>query len=364
MKQYPESILMTLLQITILLVAAMSAMAPFAVADEPAGRDSKQENLKEAAQFSVLKPAAKKDHFEFETEWMRGVIRLDGAYHGVTELVDQATGRQVIYPGLSALNLYRLMSVNRVMGVPRHMNRTTKSAVNWVEVTWPPTDTHLGEVTSRHQGQITARYEISAPRAIDLTITVESQGTYAGYELFLSNYFDKSLTPYVYLRPVHGSKQANRDLVQPIVPTVNDVFRGTLLVFPRDVHAARLGLDGRWDLTDIQLCPVRHYADCLAVLADSERKLGFVLMSHPRDCFALSTRYHAERDEDRLTPYSAFDLSLFGNDLSPGNRRVVKVRLALTELDEKMSQPLELYRAFVSERDAGRDPVNLQGVAK
>ncbi|MDA0833851.1 MAG: hypothetical protein O2955_04370 [Planctomycetota bacterium] len=364
MKQDPASILMTHLQLTILLVAAMSAMAPFAVADEPTGRDSARENLNKAAQFSALQPASNKDRFDFETERMRGTIRLDGAYHGVTELVDKATGRQVINSKLSALNLYRLMSVNRVMGVPRYMNRTTKSAINWVEATWPPSDAHLGEVTSRHQGQVTARYQISSPQAIDLTITVESRGTYAGYELFLSNYFDKSLIPYVYLKPVHGSKQSSRDLVQPIVPTVNDVFRGTLLVFPRDAHAARLGLDGRWDLTDIQLCPVRHYADCLAVLADSERKLGVVLMSHPRDCFALSTRYHAERDEDRLTTYSAFDLSLFGNDLLPDNRRTVKVRLALTALDENMSQPLELYRAFVSERDAERDPVNLQEVAK
>jgi hypothetical protein len=358
MKPMPFGRVTALLRLTIPAATLSLVVIASSSAADTAGGDPAQENRRQSVRFRIDKSSSDPDRFEFETERMQGTIRLDGAYHGVTRLVDKATGRQVIDSRFSALNLFRLMSVNRVMGLPRTMKRTTKSAVNWVEATWPPSDAHRGEMTDRHEGVITARYEIVSPQAIDLTVTVESQGTYAGYELFLSSYFDKALTPYVYLQPVRGATQADRGDVQPVVPTVNDVFRGTLLVFPRDAHMARLGLDGRWDKSHIQLCPVRHYAHCLAVVADAKRKLGVVIMSHPRDCFAFSTRYHAEQDSDRLTTYSAFDFSLFGNDLLPGSRRVVKIRLVLTELDEKMSQPMELYRAFVSARDAERDSAN------
>ena len=75
-------------------------------------------------------------------------------------------------------------------------------------------------------------------------------------------------------------------------------------------------------------------------------------MSRPRHCYAISTRYHADRDADRLTTYSAFDLSLFGDDLPPGDERTVKVRLAVTPLDRDLSQPVKLYREFLAQTPA------------
>ena len=137
---------------------------------------------------------------------------------------------------------------------------------------------------------------------------------------------------------------------------VSDVFRGTLLVFPRDTHSARLCIDGRWDRNErgtpvVQPCPVRHYADCLGFLTDPEEQLAVVLMLRPEDCYGISTRYFAEDDVDRMTSYSAFDFSLFGDDLLPGTERSVKCRLALVPLDGELSRPLELYKAFVSETD-------------
>jgi len=308
---------------------------------------------------ALLTAVEAKNSFNFETDQMRGTIRLDGDYHGVSRLVDKRTGKQVIYPRISALNLYRLMSVNRVMGLPRRMQRTITIGPHWVEAKWPATKSPK-EGHTAHLGDITARYEVVPPNAIDVTVTLKSQGTYAGYELFMTNYFDKAFRPHVFLKPevVHGKKREDGNTPSPVVPTVNDVFRGTLLVFPRDSHSARLGLDGRWEDQTIQLCPVRHYAHCLAVLADLENQLGVVLMSHPRDCFAISTRYHVDKDEDRLTPYSAFDFSLFGDDLVPGDERVVKVRLILTKLDDSLNQPLRLYRDFMAEMADERHSAN------
>ena len=69
-------------------------------------------------------------------------------------------------------------------------------------------------------------------------------------------------------------------------------------------------------------------------------------MARPRDCYAISTRYFAEDEADRMTPYSAFDLSLFGNDLVPGDEVTVGVRLALLPIDGDLSRPLRYYRGF------------------
>ena len=92
------------------------------------------------------------------------------------------------------------------------------------------------------------------------------------------------MRPHVYLEPARGKPAAGE--AERVLPTVNDVFRGTVLVFPRDAHAARRCLDGRWDRSEqdtptVQMCPVRRYAHCLAVMADPDNSLGVVLMSRP-----------------------------------------------------------------------------------
>ena len=294
----------------------------------------------------ALTPGEAEDSFDFETDEIQGTIRLDGAYHGVTRLVDKRTGRQVIDERYSALNLFKLMSVNQIMGQPRQMERTTRISPEHVEVDWAPTDGHKAEIT--------ARYEVVEPNAVEVTVTVRSKGAYRGYELFMSNYFDKTLRPRVYLHSRGYAQAPGKNPPELVVPMVSDVFRGTVLVFPRDTHSARRCVDGRWDRNEwgtpvVQMCPVRHYAHCLAFLTDPEEQVGVVLMLRPEDCYAISTRYFAEDDADRLTSYSAFDFSLFGDDLLPGTERSVRCRLALVPLDGDLSRPLEMYKAFVSE---------------
>ncbi len=312
----------------------LSGMLP-AIATSIAAADDAPEPV-------VLVPNDTGTSFDFETEHIQGTIRLDDAYHGVTRLVDKRTGRQVIDARYSALNLFKLMSVNQAMAQPRHMERTIRASEHWVEVEWAPTDAH--------HARLTARYEVSAPDAIDVTVTVQSQGTYRGYELFMSSYFDKEMIPYLYLQ----SRALEPELV---LPTVSDVFRGTVLVFPRDAHSARPCLDGRWDRKErdtptVQMCPLRRYSYCLAFLADPDKQVAVALMADPGDCYAISTRYYAEDDADRLASYSAFDLSLFGDDLLPNVQRSVTVRLVVIPLDEDMSRPLDRYRSFIAPKSA------------
>ncbi len=279
--------------------------------------------------------------YDFETDVVAGSIQPEGAYHGVTRLIDRRTGRQVIHPKYSALNLFRLFAAHQGMGQPRMMPRTVEAEPDAVSVRWAATEAH--------QGEIIARYAVAEPDGVDLTVTFRCAGTYAGYEMFMSSYFDPGLIPHVYLKP--GRSPRFEGEPERVVPMVNDVFRGTVLVFPRDAHAARRCVDGRWDRSEwgsptVQMCPVRHHALPLAFVTDPARQTGVVMMSRPRDCYAISTRYHAEDEAGRMTPYSAFDLSLFGDDLTPGDERTVRVRLALTPLDGGMTQPAAMYRRF------------------
>ena len=291
-----------------------------------------------------LKRDAATGAFAFDTGQISGAIQPEGAYHGITQLTDKRTGRVLTDSRYSALNLYRLFSVNLGMGTPRDMPRTVKATATAVEVRWPASEAH--------QGEITARYEVRRPNLVDLTVTLRCRGTYAGYEVLLPSYFDKTLVPHVYLkRRAKGKGPVEADLVAPMV---NDVFRGGVLMFPRDAHAARHCVDGRWDRSEYKMStapffPMRHYAHPLAFLADPQKQMAVVLMSQTRACAGVSCRYHAEKDEDRMTTYSAVDLSLFGDDLVPGDERTVRVRLAVTPLDETMPQPMKLYEAFITE---------------
>jgi len=303
----------------------LAGLAPNALAAEPADEE----------QFAL----------DFETSDVQGSIRAEEAYHGVARLTDKRTGLQLIDSRYSALNLFRLFATNLGMGTPRTMDRQIKVTDRSVEIHWPPSEAH--------QGEITARYEVREPNVVDLCVTVRALGTYSKYEILLPNYFDKTLVPHVYLKPSRraGNPDAEVDLV---VPMVNDVFRGGVLQFPRDALAARLSVDGRWSRSEYgssvaPFYPVRPYGHCLALVTDPEKRVGVALMADPRQCSAISARYFAEDDEDRLTSYTAIDFSLFGSDFLPGDRRTARVRLVLTELDEQLSQPLEFYREFIAE---------------
>ena len=347
--------------IAVAVLCAAPGLAPGNCSEEDGQKP--EARAKDQHKKLALKPNSAGTSFDFETEQMQGTIRTEGAYHGVASLVDRRTGKQLIHPNLSALNLYRLAAVNQVLGIPRAMERTIHFDGDSVEVKWAAGSATKDDAAARRQvGEVTARYEVLEPNLVEVTVTVRAQRACSGFEVFMPSYLDKSHEPHIYLQPRGFGRGAvtKPDLV---VPTVNDVFRGTLLAFPRDDHAARRCLDGRWDReSEVQVCPVRHYVHCLAILANPENRTGVVLMAQPRHVFAISARYHAAADADRLTPYSAFDFSLFGDDLLPGDERSAKVRLALTPLDAELSQPLELYESFIAEtKDLIDQPVRPTG---
>ncbi len=286
--------------------------------------------------------------FNFETDEMSGTIRTKGNYHGVSRLIDKRTGKQVIDERYSALNLFKLMSVNQVMDQPRKMESEVTFVGGQIDIRWPASE--------GYQGTVNARYEISGKKSIDLIITTKANATYRSYEVFLSSYFDKSFQPYVFLQ---GRGKKKPELV---LPRFSEVFKDSVLVFARDFHAMRPCGDGRWQRSErgepnVQMTAVRPFAKCLAIVKDPESDLGVVLTAKPEDCYAISTRYYSEKPEERNTSYTAFDLSLFGDDFSPGESRSVRVRLSLTKLDEAMTAPFKIHEDLLAEKsDAEPSP--------
>jgi hypothetical protein len=144
--------------------------------------------------------------------------------------------------------------------------------------------------------------------------------------------------------------------VDLVVPMFSEVYRGCSLVFPRDFHAARRPLDGRWNrgeygMSTAPFFPLRHYAQPVTFMTDVEKRNAAVLMMKRPSCSAISARYYSVNKEERATSYSAVDFFIFGDDLLPGDVREANVRLVLTPLDAEMSQPLKLYEKFLSESE-------------
>lgn len=277
--------------------------------------------------------------WSFETDELTGLLDPTGARHGIKSLTHRATGVDVVHEKYDLLNLFLLFAQNRCMGAARDYEREIDAGEDRLTVTWPANETH--------RAQLTAVYELSGPNTIDLTITVHSDWPYPKYEVFLSNYFNAAMTSRVYLQACPYVDPP--DAPQWVAPVANDVFAGTGLVFPRDFHAARNSVDGRW--TGIwalyQWNPQRFHELPICIQVDEASGVAAVLMSRPEDCYAVVTGYANAHPDDPFGNQNPMYLSLFGEDLSPGDERTTHVRLAVLELDEALQCPLEAYAEFL-----------------
>ena len=289
----------------------------------------------------TLQYDAEQKGWHFETAELKGFLLPEGQRHGVKTLVHKPTGIDVVHEKYDALNLFLLFSTNLCMGTAREKERVVRQDGDAVEVVWAP--------TKDHRVALTARYEVREPNIIDLSVTARSEWPFPGYEVFLSNYFDPAFQPYVYVQGSPFAIPPNQP--QWIAPAANDVYVGTGLVFPRDQHAARRSVDGRWDRiwALYQWNPQRYFEKPVGFETDPNRRVAAVLMSRPQDCFAVISGYNSENPKDPFKDQNPLYLSLFGDDLTPGYSRTVKARLQVAALDREMQRPLELYEKFVGE---------------
>lgn len=289
----------------------------------------------------TLRHDADANGWHFETADLEGFLLPHGQRHGIKTLVHRPTGIDVVHPDYDVLNLFLLFSTNLCMGTAREKDRTVEEIDGGVRVTWPPTNDHRAELI--------AEYRLVEPDAIDLLVTVRSHWPYPAYELFLSNYFDPAMRPYVL---VQGSEYVDPPNVpQWIAPEVNDVFVGTGLVFPRDQHASQRSVDGRWNRiwALYQWNPQRYYAEPVLFQSDPERRVAAVLMSRREDCFAVISGYESPNLADPFKSQNPLYLSLFGDDLVAGDERTVRARLAVVPFDGDFTRVEAAYRRFAAE---------------
>lgn len=302
----------------------------------------------------MLKYRADEKVYAFETAEIQGTLRPGNEFphHGLTHLVHKATGVEFVHPLYAILNLYRFMhrdpagttGMDSDLGNPRQGERDVKADENSVTLHWALQDpTHP---------EMSIRYEVAEPATIDMTVTVMPHAEAHDFETLLACYFNPVHVPHVYLArdKFELEDEPGRFGDEPELASVvvNPIFRGGVLVYPRDEDVVGVSVDGRW--RDIaRFSPVRRYKLPVCFQADRQQRVAAVLMSRPEDCFAVSSGYDSPDARDRFHKHNPLYLSLFGGSLEPGVLRTARARLVVTELDEDLSQPLEHYAAFLAE---------------
>ncbi len=292
--------------------------------------------------------------YAFETAEIQGTLRPGNEFphHGLTHLVHKSTGIEFVHPLYAILNLYRFMhrdpsaatGMDSDLGNPRQGERHIEADESSVTLRWALQDPAHPEMA--------IRYEIAEPATIDMTVTVTPNAAANDFEALLACYFDPVHVPHIYLARdrFELEDELGRFGDEPELASVvvNPIFRGGVLVYPRDEDAVGISVDGRW--RDIaRFSPVRRYKLPVCFQADRGQQVAAVLMSRPEDCFAVSSGYDSPDARDRFHKHNPLYLSLFGGTLEPGVARTARARLVVTNLDEDLSQPLEHYAAFLAE---------------
>ncbi len=282
----------------------------------------------------VFTPAATAGEFNFDTGVLKGVMRGGGTSIGLVpaEFTPNhlALAKTPGLPGL--LNYYRVFTTNHRHG---DSMRTVPSvaevtAPDTLKVTWAPAEDR--------PFVLTATYRWSAPDTLDLETMIEAKSALPDFEMFLSSYLtEKFPITQVYAKQPDGEKA----FMSP------EPDQGTWQMFPRNADAVKLIKDGRWTYppspVDWAIRP--EYAAPLLYRRDAETKLAQVVMTRPKDCFAVSTPCSNEGH------YSMY-FSLFGKTLVAGDIVRAHTRMIVAPLDDTqiVIKYDEFMRAFPEDR--------------
>lgn len=274
---------------------------------------------------------------DFQTELLQGTLRADGTRHGIVELIHRPTGARIDRDFVLAL--YRLLCRSGWMGEAREMSHTVRPTDAGLELTWAPRPAHAV--------QLSARFAILEPNAIDCTIGVVGHAFYPDYEVFLSNYFAKGLRSGGYLQPTGRDSAIEPEQIQPVA---NGLFREMYISFPRDERAANLITDGRWQRGRhfTRFLPARYYGLPIGFYSQGSGPVDVLVMGRPDDTFAVSMAYATDDPQDAVGQHNSLYLSLFGKDLHPGERWETTVRLVVDDSNRDASRHRAAYADFLA----------------
>jgi len=302
--------------------------------------------------MSTLTPTDRPGVWSFETDTMKGELSANAQthQHGITSLTQKSTGRQIVREKLFCLHLYRVLARNQWFSQCRDLPHAATLEGDALVIRWPLTK-KPEEPCFAPGVEAEARYRVATANAIDLSITLKNTDRWhRDFELFTSNYFDASMNPGLYtLTPYRGPVSATNPAVLT-QPLDNPCSRFCYNAWPRDIFAAQMFLDGRWEYglhSPVPWALGRWFAYPFGFYATGDRKTLAVVMAQPDDCFALCTSYHSDDPKDGVAHHNSIYHNLIGRDIGPGWQRTLRQRLTLTDW-EADDAPLKAYQEFLA----------------
>ena len=302
--------------------------------------------------MSALTPTDRPGVWSFETDAMKGELSANAEthQHGVTSLTQKSTGRQVVREKLFCLHLYRVLARNQWFSQCRDLAHTVELAGDELVVRWPLTK-KADEPAFAPGVEAEARYKVVAANAIELAVTLKNTARWhRDFELFTSNYFDASMNPGLYTITPYRGPISDKNPAVVTQPLDNPCSRFCYNGWPRDIFAAQIFTDGRWEYgmhSPVAWALGRWFAYPFGFYSTGDRKTLAVVMARPDDCFGMCTSYHSDDPKDGVAHHNSIYHNLVGCDVGPGWQRTLRQRLTLTDW-EADDAPLKAYQEFVA----------------
>lgn len=173
--------------------------------------------------------------FEFNTGAVKGTLRANGKYQGISSLIDVETGKELTRSA-GIFSYYRVLSTDTRWGdAARDWPMTAMLLPDGgVRIDWPAHEEHPFEMA--------AIYRWISPTTLDLETIVKPQRSMPRFEVFLSSYFDLNFKAIAYAKPTRPVD----DPAEFILADVNPLVRGSYLAFPTSSQTAQMFFDRRW----------------------------------------------------------------------------------------------------------------------
>lgn len=283
--------------------------------------------------------AGQAGEFTFDTGTYAGRLVVGEKSQGLVSLIDKATGTGLTkgQPNYGIFSFYRLLSPKqRWGGVIWEWPKTARLLPDGgLRIDWPAADDH--------PAHISATFRWTSPDTLDLEAGIQPERDMPKLELFIGSYFKDGARGKVYLAaPRHAPGKPE------LLPVdVTFMTLGTFLAFPRDLEAAQLVYDGRWEqgLHPVQWSISRYLGAPLAMRRDDKTGLTVMLMSRADDCSCVYCSYDKDPPDGVAGHFSTY-LSLFGGDLKKGGTAHARARLVIRQ-DVTSADAINVYEQFV-----------------
>jgi hypothetical protein len=291
----------------------------------------------------------------FHMARLQGVLEVDDSAepglcnHRLKELIHRPTGTRVSTEGCKraqprfGLSLFRALARDAYLTEPRATPVEVERLDAGARLIWHP--------TLSHRCKVSLEVSFREPCAVDLDLHVEAHAHYRDYELLLSDYLAPGFRAGAYVtHNLHGGDEWEQ------IPVEDDpAFHGMYNFFPRDERSGHIltdgrGQRGRWHW---RVAVGRYYAR--PMVFSSKGPVDALLMGRRDDVGAVGSTYSGDEERDGVADHRAIYLSLFGNDVHPGQGLRTQARLVVDGLQADPARHMALLEEFNEEvLDRGR----------